>query len=257
MSDVVLVVLSGSVDLLSRPRRAAADGGVGRDDRGRAELHHHRLVDHHLPRPRHRAAWPSASACSPTAWPSVSDCASNERCLTAAAVRNLSIAVGGQRAGGGCRSRPGRGRSAGPGGRKRLGQDHHLPRADAPAACRASCSIASGSIRLNGRDLAPLSEDADAQGPRRGDRDDLPEPQLAPRSRHAHRRSDRRKRALSRRRAAADARARAVDLLRQVGIPDPGAAASDAYPHEFSGGMRQRAMIAVGPGLPAEAADRR
>jgi peptide/nickel transport system ATP-binding protein len=41
-----------------------------------------------------------------------------------------------------------------------------------------------------------------------------------------------------------DARARAVELLRQVGIPDP-ARRIDAYPHEFSGGMRQRAMIAV------------
>ena len=41
-----------------------------------------------------------------------------------------------------------------------------------------------------------------------------------------------------------DARGRAVELLRQVGIPDP-ARRIDAYPHEFSGGMRQRAMIAV------------
>ncbi len=41
-----------------------------------------------------------------------------------------------------------------------------------------------------------------------------------------------------------DARARAVELLRQVGIPDPASRIS-AFPHEFSGGMRQRAMIAV------------
>ncbi|MFJ5921265.1 dipeptide ABC transporter ATP-binding protein [Kitasatospora sp. NPDC092948] len=37
---------------------------------------------------------------------------------------------------------------------------------------------------------------------------------------------------------------RAADLLDLVGIPDP-ARALDAFPHEFSGGMRQRAMIAM------------
>ncbi len=40
------------------------------------------------------------------------------------------------------------------------------------------------------------------------------------------------------------ARARAIELLGLVGIPDP-ARRVDAYPHEFSGGMRQRAMIAM------------
>jgi peptide/nickel transport system ATP-binding protein len=40
------------------------------------------------------------------------------------------------------------------------------------------------------------------------------------------------------------ARARAVELLGLVGIPDP-ARRVDEYPHEFSGGMRQRAMIAM------------
>ncbi|WP_413723371.1 ABC transporter ATP-binding protein [Sodalis sp. RH24] len=41
-----------------------------------------------------------------------------------------------------------------------------------------------------------------------------------------------------------EARAAAVGLLRRVGIPDPERRV-DHYPHEFSGGMRQRAMIAV------------
>jgi peptide/nickel transport system ATP-binding protein len=42
----------------------------------------------------------------------------------------------------------------------------------------------------------------------------------------------------------AQARARAIELLGLVGIPDP-ARRVDDYPHEFSGGMRQRAMIAM------------
>ncbi|MCQ0093427.1 ABC transporter ATP-binding protein [Roseovarius sp. M141] len=41
-----------------------------------------------------------------------------------------------------------------------------------------------------------------------------------------------------------DAWARMLEILRQVGIPDPEGRAN-AYAHEFSGGMRQRAMIAV------------
>jgi peptide/nickel transport system ATP-binding protein len=42
----------------------------------------------------------------------------------------------------------------------------------------------------------------------------------------------------------AAARARAVELLELVGIPDPKGRV-DSFPHEFSGGMRQRAMIAM------------
>ena len=42
----------------------------------------------------------------------------------------------------------------------------------------------------------------------------------------------------------ADARARAIELLGMVGIPDP-ARRLDQYPHHFSGGMRQRMMIAM------------
>ena len=41
-----------------------------------------------------------------------------------------------------------------------------------------------------------------------------------------------------------EARARAIEMLGRVGIPQPKKRV-DQYPHEFSGGMRQRAMIAM------------
>jgi len=43
---------------------------------------------------------------------------------------------------------------------------------------------------------------------------------------------------------ASQARQRAIELLDLVGIPDPARRVGD-YPHQFSGGMRQRVMIAM------------
>jgi ABC-type microcin C transport system duplicated ATPase subunit YejF len=47
-----------------------------------------------------------------------------------------------------------------------------------------------------------------------------------------------------RKQSRSEARARAIELLAEVGIRDP-ASTIDAWPHQFSGGMRQRVMIAM------------
>jgi peptide/nickel transport system ATP-binding protein len=44
--------------------------------------------------------------------------------------------------------------------------------------------------------------------------------------------------------SSADGRKRSVEALGRVGIPDPGRRL-DSYPHQFSGGMRQRVAIAI------------
>jgi peptide/nickel transport system ATP-binding protein len=107
-----------------------------------------------------------------------------------------------------------------------------------------SAQIVNGSVRLNGRDLMTLSDNdlRDVRGSAVGMvfqdpmsslnpvirvRDQM----LPPIQKHMH---------LDR----AAARTRAIELLTQVGIPDA-ESRLDAYPHELSGGMRQRVLIAM------------
>ena len=103
----------------------------------------------------------------------------------------------------------------------------------------------SGRIMFEGHDLIQMP--ADDLRAIRGNRDldDLPGPALlaAPvlQGRQAAGRGDPGAPATSTTRTAM---ARAVELLGLVGIPDPERRAGE-YPHEFSGGMRQRAMIAM------------
>ncbi|HEY1697495.1 MAG TPA: ABC transporter ATP-binding protein [Polyangiaceae bacterium] len=49
---------------------------------------------------------------------------------------------------------------------------------------------------------------------------------------------------LHQRKSRSEARGRAIELLRLVGIPEP-TTRVDAYPHQLSGGQRQRVMIAM------------
>ncbi len=48
--------------------------------------------------------------------------------------------------------------------------------------------------------------------------------------------------------SARQARSRAIELMQRVGIPEPESRV-DAYPHQFSGGMRQRILIAMAVAL--------
>ena len=105
-------------------------------------------------------------------------------------------------------------------------------------------AIRKGSVRLEGTELTTLSEDAmrAIRGGRIGMIFQNPTSHLDPVMRIGEQIGEaiRLHRGVGRR----EARIQAIELLRQVGIPDP-TSRVDQYPHEFSGGMRQRAMIAT------------
>jgi oligopeptide/dipeptide ABC transporter ATP-binding protein len=109
---------------------------------------------------------------------------------------------------------------------------------------RPAGRIAAGEIRLNGTDLVPLGEGEMRRI--RGNRISMifqePMSSLNPVYTVGFQIEEvlRKHRGMS----AAEARAEAAGLLGLVGMPEP-AARLDDYPHQFSGGMRQRAMIAM------------
>ena len=104
--------------------------------------------------------------------------------------------------------------------------------------------ISAGQVRFEGTDLLGLSDEA-IRGVR-GNRISMvfqePMSSLNP----VQRIGDQVAEPLTQHRLAnrAQAWARAAELLRRVNIPDPEARLRD-YPHQFSGGMRQRVMIAI------------
>jgi peptide/nickel transport system permease protein len=105
--------------------------------------------------------------------------------------------------------------------------------------------VADGSVLIEGQDVPRLDEAALRR--LRGDRVAMvfqdPLSSLNP----VHRIGDQIAETIRahRRMPAKAARERITALLRRVGIPDP-ARRARAFPHELSGGMRQRAMIAIG-----------
>ena len=103
--------------------------------------------------------------------------------------------------------------------------------------------VEAGRVLFDGVDVLDLS--LEQMQAIRGDRISMIFQQPTSRSTRASGRApDRRGAEIHRRCSARLGRARAVEMLRRVGIADPERRAN-AYPHELSGGMAQRVMIAM------------
>lgn len=104
--------------------------------------------------------------------------------------------------------------------------------------------ISSGQILFDGTDLRTLSERAleDVRGKKIGFIFQDPLASLNPVYRVGAQIVEAIR--LHERMSRSQAKARAIELLRRVGVPQPEERAQ-AYPHELSGGLRQRVMIAI------------
>jgi microcin C transport system ATP-binding protein len=102
----------------------------------------------------------------------------------------------------------------------------------------------SGSILFKGRDLLRLGENAIRQVRGADITIIFQEPMTSLNPLHTIERQVSEVLALHRRGANGPSRARVIELLSQVGIPDPQARLA-SYPHQLSGGQRQRVMIAM------------
>jgi oligopeptide/dipeptide ABC transporter ATP-binding protein len=108
----------------------------------------------------------------------------------------------------------------------------------------SEAQVASGQVRLDGTDLLTLDQHTlnRIRGPKISMIFQEPMSALNPVMRVGRQISEGPRIHLGYSRARAEERA--LELMRRVGIPDP-ERRYRAYPHEFSGGMRQRVMIAI------------